>query len=183
MLRASGLFCGLAIAASSLVSGQEVVKETRTTTVSPGGTTTEVRRISQIMGANVRLRGNNSYGKVEDVVLDGNGGIGYLVVSNGGRYAMLPWNAANFNYGQRYVTYDVTPQAVQPLFFARDAWPNISDQQFTTRMRQVFPGTGVVRRESLRPVEGTLPPPGGTVVKEKVKVKGNGQVKIKEKVR
>jgi hypothetical protein len=182
MLKVNGLVCGLALLVSGVAVGQQVVQETQTTTA-PNGATTGIRRVTQLIGSNVRLRGNNNYGKVEDVVLNNNGGIGYLVVSNGGRYAMLPWNAADVNYGQRFVTYDVTPQAVQPLFFERNAWPNITDQQFSTRMGQVFPGTGVVRRESLRPVEGTLPPPAGAVVKEKVKVKNNGEVKVKEKVK
>jgi hypothetical protein len=172
---------GLAFALSVIAVAQQVVQETQT--VTPAGPGTEIRRVSQLIGSNVALQGNNTFGKVEDVVLNNNGGIGYLVVSNGGRYAMLPWNAANVNYGQRVVNYNVTPQAVQPLFFERNAWPNISDQQFTTRMTQAFPGTGAVRREALRPVEGTLPPPGPGVVKEKVKVKPNGEVKVKEKVK
>jgi len=182
MLRRSGLAFALALVGSGLAFGQDVVKETRTT-VAPGGTTTEIRRVSQLIGSNVRLQGVDNYGKVEDVVLDPNGGIGYLVVANNGRYAMLPWNAANVNYGQRVVTYDVTPQAVQPLFFAPNAWPNISDQQFNTRLQQVFPAAGPVRRDALRPVEGTIPPPGGNVVKEKVRVRPNGDVKVKEKVK
>lgn len=169
MRKLSGLFCGLALAASGSALGQEVIQETRTTTT-PSGSTTEIRRVSQLIGSNVRLKGNNRYGKVEDVVLDDTGGIGYLVVSNGGRYAMLPWNAANVNYGQRVVTYDVAPQAVQPLFFEQNAWPNITDQQFTRRIRTAFPGAGVVRRDALRPVEGVLPA-GAPVVKEKVKIK------------
>jgi len=186
MLRRSSLVSALALVASGVVFGQDVVQETRTTTAPNGTTTTtttETRRVSQLIGSNVRLQGNNNYGKVEDVVLDNNGGIGYLVVSNGGRYAMLPWSAADINYGQRVVTYNVAPQAVQPLFFERNAWPNVTDQQFTTRMQQVFPAAGVVRRDALRPVQGTIPPPAGTVVKEKVKVKPNGDVKVKEKVR
>jgi len=178
MLKSSNLVLGLVLVASGTALGQ-VVTETRTT---PAGTT-EVRRMSQIIGSNVALQGNRNYGKVEDVVLDPNGGIGYLVVANKGRYAMLPWNAANVNYGQRVVTYDVTPQAVQPLFFEQSAWPNITDQQFTTRMNQVFPNTGTVRREALRPVQGTIPPPGDPVVEEKVKVKRNGDVKVKERVK
>jgi sporulation protein YlmC with PRC-barrel domain len=184
MLSRISLAVGLALVASGLVTAQEVVQETRTTTTTPGGgKTTEIRRVSQLIGSNVRLQGVDNYGKVEDVVLDDNGGIGYLVVSKGGRYAMMPWSAADINYGQRVVTYDVAPQAVQPLFFDQNAWPTISDQQFTTRMRQVFPGTRAVRRESLRPVDGTLPAPGGPVIQEKVKLKRNGDIKVREKVK
>src|SRR5258708_8746577 len=92
--------------------GEEVVQETRTTTTTPAGSNTEIRRVSQLIGSNVRLQGDDRYGKVEDIVLNNNGGIGYLVVARGGRYALMPWNAANINYGQRVWAYDVTPQAV-----------------------------------------------------------------------
>src|SRR5262249_14964445 len=134
-------------------------------------------------GSNVQLQGVNNFGKVADVVLDNNGGIGYLVVERNNQYALMPWTAANVNYGQRMVTYDVTPQAVQPLFFAQNAWPTITDQQFTTRMQQVFPNARTVRREVLRPVQGTLPPTGGAIIKEKTRIKPNGEVKVKEKVK
>ena len=183
MLSRIGLAVGLALAASGLAVAQDVVQETRTTTTTPAGKTTEIRRVSQLIGSNVRLQGDQGYGKVEDVVLDNNGGIGYLVVARGNRYALMPWNAADVNYAQRVVTYDVAPQAVQPLFFEQNAWPTISDQQFTTRMRQVFPNSRAVRRDALRPVEGTLPAPGGAVVKEKVRVKPNGDVRVKQKVK
>ena len=117
-------------------------------------------------------------------MLDQNGGIGYLVVGNGGRHALMPWNAANFNHAQRVVSYNVTPQAVQPLFFAPGAWPNMNDQVYTGRMNGVFPNAGVVNRAAMRPVEGAVPGVvGGPVVDEKVKVKPNGTVKVKERDR
>jgi len=66
----------------------------------------------------------------------------------------------------------VTPQAVQPFFFERNALPNVRDQQFTTRLRQAFPNAGAVRR-------------GDRVVeeREKVRVKPDGSVIIKSKER
>jgi sporulation protein YlmC with PRC-barrel domain len=182
MLRKLGLTFGWALIASSVAVGQDVIQETRTTTT-PGGATTEIRRVSQLLGANVRLQGDENYGKVEDVILDDNGGIGYLLVSKNNRYVMMPWNAANINYGQRVVAYDVAPRAVQPLYFDRNAWPSISDPQYTSRIQQVFPRSGTVRREVLRPVPGAPQPPGAPVVDQKVKVKRNGDVKVKEKVK
>ena len=183
MFKYSGLVCGLALAATNVAQAQQVIQETQTTTVAPTGDVTEVRRVSQILGSTVRLQGNNNFGTVDDIVLDNNGGISYLVVSNGGRYAMLPWGAGNMNYGQRFVTYNVAPQAIQPLYFQRNAWPNVYEQQYTTRMRQIFPGLGA-RREVPRPVPGTAPlttQPG--VVEEKVRVKPNGKVKVKETIK
>jgi len=178
------LACGLFLAVGASVQAQQVVTET-TTTNGPQGTT-QVRRISQLLGSNVHLQGANNYGKVEDVVLNDNGGVDYLVVNREGRYAMLPWSAANVNYGNRVVNYDVAPTAVQPLFFERNAWPNMAEEQYITHVRTAFPN---LRPGAVAPVPGALPAPGavvgpGGVVKEKVKVnERNGEVKIKEKVR
>lgn len=162
MMKHGGLVCGLLMAAGPFAHAQV------TTTAG-----TELRRVSQILGSTVQLQGGNNFGKVEDIILSDSGGIGYLVVSANGKYAMLPWNAGNVNYAQRVVTYDVTPQAIQPLYFERDAYPNVSVPQFTTRMQQAFPSGGAVRSIS----------PGGPVVeeKDKVKVRPNGTVIIKEK--
>jgi len=179
MLKELSLSVGLALAASSFVMGQQVVEETRTTSSTPNG----IHRVSQILGSSVRLEGEDNYGKVEDIVLDDNGTIDYLVVAKDSRYVMLPWNAGNFDYGRRVVAYDVTPQAVQPLFFERNAWPRAVDQQFTSRIRQVFPRAGANRRQFNNAVDGAVRQSGAPVVEEKVKVKRNGDVKVKEKVK
>ncbi len=191
MKRASMLVFGLVLVASRAAIGQ-VVQETRTTeapngaitqttTTAPAGAVAGPRRMSQLIGSNVQLQGANNFGRVEDVVLNPNGGIGYLVVGNNGRHALMPWNAANFNHERRVVSYNVTPQAVQPLFFAPGAWPNISDQQFNNRMAGIFPNAGVVNRAALRPVEGAVPGVVGGPVIEKEKVKPNGTIKVKER--
>ncbi len=165
MMRFNGLAWGLVLATHCLAQAQVTTTETTTPT-------TEVRRVSQILGSIVQLEGTNNFGKVEDIILDDNGGMSYLVVSNNGRNVLLPWDAGNMNYGKRVVTYGVTPQAVQPFFFERNALPNVRDQQFTTRLRQAFPNAGAVRR-------------GDRVVeeREKVRVKPDGSVIIKSKER
>lgn len=186
MLWTRGLAFGLALAWACAAEAQVT---TTVTTTAPGGTT--VRRVTQLIGSNVRLQGSNQFGKVEDVVLAESGAPSYLVVSNNGRYVMMPWQAANIDYGQRVVTYNVTPKAIQPLTFAPTTWPNLTDPQWTTRVTQVFPNAGVTRREMLRPAAvvgpgGAVvapPAPGGPVVEEKIKVKRNGTVKIKERER
>src|SRR5262245_55255241 len=80
MLSRISLALGVALA-TSVVGLAQVVEETRTTTTPAG--TTQIRRVSQLIGSNVQLQGVPNYGKVEDVVLDNNGGIGYLVVAKG----------------------------------------------------------------------------------------------------
>ena len=168
MKRFNGLACGLVLATHCLAHAQVTTTET-TTTPTP---TTEVHRVSQILGSIVQLEGTNNFGRVEDIILDDNGAMSYLVVSNNGRNVLLPWDAGNMNYGKRVVTYSVPPQAVQPFYFERNALPNVRDQQFTTRLRQAFPNAGAVRR-------------GDRVVeeREKVRVKPDGSVIIKSKER
>lgn len=205
MMKFDGFLCGLLMATGSLAHAQVTTTETTTTTAGTGGT--EVRRVSQIMGSTVQLQGVNNFGKVEDILLSDDGGIGYLVVSANGKSVLLPWDAGNVNYAQRVVTYDVTPQAVQPFYFERNAYPNFSDQQYTTRMQQVFPNAGSVRSVQpdasivpnsgrVRPVQpnsrnvpnaGQVRPvqPGNPAGEstEKVRVRPNGKVIIKEELK
>jgi sporulation protein YlmC with PRC-barrel domain len=187
MWKHSGLAFCLALVASSFAVGQQVVQEVQPAVPVPAGANPEIRRVSQILGANVRLQGEDSYGKVDDIVLDETGTIQYLVVTKGDRYVMMPYNAANIDYGQHVVIYDVTPQAVQPLFFERNAWPTLTDPQYTTRIRQIFPragvGRGAVRGRFAPPVGRPAPPPDGAVIEQKVKVRPNGDVRVKERVK
>lgn len=141
MSKLNALVCGLVLVAAGPAAGQEA---------RPG----ELRKVSQIIGSSVLLQDNASYGKVEDIVLNEDGCIEYVVVSREDRYALMPWGVATVDYGQRTVVFDVTPQVVQPLFFARDAWPNVADPQFNRRVGDAF-GPRAIRREvgpgSVRP--------------------------------
>ncbi len=168
-MKFNGFLCGLLMAAGSLAHAQVTTTETTTNPAGTGGT--EVRRVSQILGSTVQLQGVNNFGKVEDIILSDEGGIGYLVVSANGKSVLLPWDAGNVDYTQRVVTYDVAPQAVQPFYIERNAYPNISAPDYTTRVRQVFPNARRVRSVQ----------PGGPAVEsaEKVRVRPNGKVIIK----
>ena len=182
MKKACGLAFGL-ILASGALAGAQVVTEVQTTAPTVG-VNTGIRRVSQLLGATVQLQGVNNFGRVEDAVIDDNGAIAYLVVSSNGQNVILPWSEGNFNLGQRTVVYNIAPQAVQPLFFRAGAWPNVWGPQYVTRVRQVFPRAGVIRREVLRPAAPVgVPAPSGAVLDEKVKVTPNGNVKVKERIR
>jgi len=178
MLKSTGIACGLLLTTGYLAHAQVPAVTTETVTTAPAGAT-EVRRVTQILGSSVQLQGTNNFGKVEDIVLGDNGSPSYLVVAANGKYVMMPWNAADVNYARRVVTYDVAPQAVQPLYFERNAFPNVADQQYTTQMTRIFPRRGMIRRQSFETVQ-----PGGAVIDEteKVKVRPNGKVIIKERI-
>jgi hypothetical protein len=52
-----------------------------------------------------------------------------------------------------------------------------------TRIRQVFPRAGIIRRDVLRPAApGVVPATPGGVLDEKVKVKPGGKVKVKQRI-
>jgi hypothetical protein len=179
----------IAFAAATAAQAQEVIRETQTT-VAPAAAAAagETRLVSQIIGSTVRLQGNNNFGAVTDIALDRTGNLAYLVVSNSGRYVMMPWNAANVNWGNRFVNYNVAPAALQPLYFEKGAWPNIYDPAYTAQVRKVFPD-GAVRREVLRPVPGDVPVPGPGAVPApapgvvKERVTPSGKVKIEERAK
>jgi hypothetical protein len=153
------------------------------TTAPTAGAKTEIRRVSQLLGATLQLQGVNNFGRVEDAVIDDSVAIAYLVVSSNGQNVMLPWSEGNLNLGQRTVVYNIAPEVVQPLFFPAGAWPNIWGPHHMTRIRQVFPRAGVIRRDVLRPAApAVVPAPPGAVLDEKVKVKPNGKEKVKERI-
>jgi sporulation protein YlmC with PRC-barrel domain len=170
MYRLSGYTLGLMFFASGLAVAQEVVTEVPTT----GG---EMRRVSQIMGSTVQLNNGTGYGKVEDIVLGPNHQVQYLVVNHDNQYAMLPWTAGRYNPTQRVVSYGVTPQQIQPMLFAQNAWPRMNDPAYFRHVNTVFPQAGVVIPGS----NATVVPatPGAAVPAERVKVKPNGTIKVK----
>ena len=161
MSRIPGSTLGLALCMAGLAHGQEVTAER------PAPGTTEMRRVSQILGSTVRLNDGSSYGTVEDIVIGPDNRVDYLVVSHDNLYAALPWVVGQFNPGQRIVVYDVAPLAIQPLLFPGNAWPSFADPVFTRRMQSIFPGMTrremrPMKRESLRPAPA--PSPGAAVV-------------------
>jgi len=160
MNKFAGFACALVFSTPCLaqvVPGRTTVTTT-TTTAAPAPARTSLRA-SQLMGTTVHLQGTNDYGKVEDIILSDDGGPTYLLVANNGQYVMMPLNAATFDETQKSLTYDVAPQAVQPLLFKQGAYPNIADPTYTSRLNQTFPNA------------------------EKIKIKQRANGTIKEKIK
>jgi hypothetical protein len=53
--------------------------------------------------------------------------IDYLVVLNEGKYAVVPWQAAKFNFAQKTATVNITQQQFQqvPTYTAQQ-WPTVT---------------------------------------------------------
>src|SRR5262245_4447461 len=115
---AAGLACCLTLAGAA--SGQQrAVRETTTTT------TTTVRKVSAVVGGTVVVSDGATVGKVEDIVLNDNGCVDYVVVSYENKYVLVPWGVTTWNVQDRTVRVNITrDRFTQVPTFTRDHWPN-----------------------------------------------------------
>jgi hypothetical protein len=112
-----------------------------------------VNRVSTLLHAKVQLR-EGSYGTVEDVVLNDDGCVEWLVLSAEDEYAVVPWQAARVDFAQRVVRVDVPRERIREFRFTRDHWPDFRDARFTDRIYRVYNvegrrGHDVERREGV----------------------------------
>jgi len=84
MYRIRGYALGLALCVAGFAQGQEVTAER------PAPGTTEMRRVSQILGSTVRLNNGSGYGMVEEIVIGPDNRIEYLVVSHDSQFVTFP---------------------------------------------------------------------------------------------
>src|SRR5262245_15666519 len=132
--------CLLALGAGSAVA-QEVQQRTENRSQAGGvGTTssTQVRRVSVVIGATIQFQGGAGSGKIEDVIINDNGCIEYVIVAYEDRFAVVPWSVTTVNFEQRTVSVNVTQEKIREVTFTRDSWQTISDPQFIQRVRTVF---------------------------------------------
>lgn len=110
------------------VSGQIPVREGSARPV-------EVLRSKSILGARVSIQGGVAVGTVEDIVFTEGGCIDYLVVAEEGRYVMVPWEAARFNFPQRMATLEITQERFREVpTFTSERWPNVYEPAYRERI-------------------------------------------------
>jgi sporulation protein YlmC with PRC-barrel domain len=129
----------------------------------PNAPAPQAYRAKVILGAKVSLEGNTSVGTVDDIVLDENGNVDYLIVANAdGQLVTVPWDAAVFNPEQRVATVHITPEQFQkvPTYTAKQ-YPVYSTPAYRT---QVYQHYGLTPGQSRRLIRR-----GGAVVVPKAK--------------
>src|SRR5437588_6887984 len=67
-------------------------------------------RAKSILGASVSLQTGTGVGTVEDIILNSDGVVDYLIVSEGGKLVTVPWEAAKFNHERRTAVINITPE-------------------------------------------------------------------------
>jgi hypothetical protein len=128
----------LVLAGTGWALGQQVAprraQETRTTT------STEVRRVSTVIGASVRVEGGETFGKVEDVVLSEDGCIDYVVLGYEDRFIAVPWTIVRADFAQRTVLVNVDRRVLLDApHFARGEWAELSaNSAFVQKVRTHF---------------------------------------------
>jgi hypothetical protein len=81
---------------------------------------------------------------VDDIIFDDDGYIDYVVVLNDGKYVVVPWQAARFNFEQRAATVNITQQQFQQVpTFTVQTWPTF-DAAYQQRIYTYY---GVTPRE------------------------------------
>jgi len=148
------LVYGLAISGVSLASGQEVREQVGVQQRVQTTSTTQVRRVSSVLQANVRVEGGDQIGRVEDVVINDSGCVEFVVISYEDKYLVVPWTITTVSYEQKVVTLDITrDRLAQAPTFTRNNWSYLSNPQWVRRV-QTFYSSDSGRRD--RRSEGDL---------------------------
>jgi hypothetical protein len=143
---AAGLGLALLIAAGATAQVRQDVREKGTAKT----TTPAVRKVSAIMGGEVRLR-DGALGKVTDIVISESGCIDYLVVRDGEGYVAVPWGAVRYEAGAKSITVTaaVTRDKLKGIRFRTSDWPDFYSERWMRSAGEVW-GEKALRRPPVR---------------------------------
>ena len=96
-------------------------------------------RAKSLLGSTVNLQGGTQVGTVEDMVLNNEGVVDYLIVSENGKLVSVPWDAAKFNWQKRTATINVSPaQFRQVPTFTAPNYPQFYAPAYQTQMYKYY---------------------------------------------
>jgi sporulation protein YlmC with PRC-barrel domain len=101
------------------------------------------RRVSKIIGKDVRTSDNQSLGEIDDLVLDvGTGQVAFVVVGFGGvaglgeKVALVPLSAIEPR--RDFVLVNADRQKIESMAFEEGNFPDLTDRQYTMRVYQSY---------------------------------------------
>jgi sporulation protein YlmC with PRC-barrel domain len=152
-------FLGAALAANAALAGAPLFADDDAKDDASEPESRPHFRAKQILGAKVTIDEDKSVGKVDDIVIDENGNVDYLIVAKqDGKLVTIPWDAAQFNAKQRLATVDITPQQFQEVpVYTTENYPTFSAPAYRTQTYQLFGLTPGLQRRLIRR--------GGTVIR------------------
>lgn len=92
-------------------------------------------RAKNILGSKVQLQGDTQVGSIEDIVFDDEGVIDYFIVSEGGKFVTVPWEAAKFNFEKRTAVINISAERFRKIpTFTSDRYPEFYTPAYQTEI-------------------------------------------------
>ncbi len=104
-----------------------------------------VRRLTKVIGTNVKNRSAENLGEIEDIVVDTReGALAYAIVSTGGlldirgKQIAVPWDALESQPVLGTFLIDADKDTLESLAFDRNQYPDLADRQYSDRLHERF---------------------------------------------
>jgi hypothetical protein len=95
----------------------------------------EARRAKSVLGAKISIKGGLAIGTVDDIIFSDDGYVEYVVVLNEGKYVLVPWEAAKFDFDKRTATVEITQERFREVpTFTLERWPNVYEPAYRERI-------------------------------------------------
>jgi hypothetical protein len=96
-------------------------------------------RAKQVLGSKVTIQGNASIGTVDDIVIDADGQVEYLVVLNEGKLVTVPWDAAKFDFERRAATLTITQDQYRAIpTYTVERYPDFYAPAYRTEIYKAY---------------------------------------------
>ncbi len=140
-----GCACIVMASAAGFIAAQETAQK-------PAAQDVPQFRAKQILGARVSLEGNTAAGTVDDIVMDENGNVDYLIVVNdANKLVTVPWDATKFNVDKRTAVVNITPQKFQQVpTYTVQQYPVFSAPAYRTKIYSYYGLTPHQERRMIR---------------------------------
>jgi hypothetical protein len=99
----------------------------------------QARKAKQVLGSKVSLQGGVNIGTVDDIIFSDAGHVDYLVVLNEGKYVIVPWQAAKFDFQKQTASVNITQAQYREVpTFTTQQWPNVYEPAYMTRIYRYY---------------------------------------------
>jgi hypothetical protein len=111
----------------------------------------QARKAKQVLGSKVSLQGGVNIGTVDDIIFSDAGHVDYLVVLNEGKYVIVPWQAAKFDFDKQTASVNITQAQYREVpTFTVQTWPNVYEPAYMTRIYRYY---NLQPPDRLRPID------------------------------
>lgn len=106
----------------------------------PSTTAARHHRLKQILGTTVAIEGNTSVGIVDDIVVDDNGNVDYLIVINADKKLVtVPWSATKFDSVKRSALIQIDADRYRRIpSYTVEQYPEFSAPEYRSQIDQYY---------------------------------------------